>query len=82
MKEELRLLIDLQQIDTDIAKINLKKRDLPLQLAKMDEAFADFKKSVEASASKLEEANRRHKEMEDKLKKAVDGDSKNKRAPQ
>lgn len=73
MKEELRLLIDLQQIDTDIAKINLKKRDLPLQLAQLDESFGEFKKGVEAVAAKLEEANRRHKEMEDKLKKAVEG---------
>lgn len=72
MKEELRLLIDLQKIDTDIAKINVKKRELPVQLTQLDEAFAAFKKGVEESGSKLEEANKRHRETEEKLKKAVD----------
>ena len=73
MKEELRLLIDLQQIDTDIGKINLKKRDLPLQLAQLDDDFAAFKKGIEESVGKLDEANKRHREMEEKLKKAVEG---------
>jgi predicted nucleic acid-binding Zn-ribbon protein len=72
LKEELRLLIELQKIDTDIGKINLKKKDLPAQLAVKEEAFAVFKGSLKEAQDRLDEATTRHKETEDKLKKAVD----------
>ena len=72
MKEELRLLIELQKIDTDMGKINSKKRDLPLKLASLDEVFNAFQGTVQDAATRLEEANNRHKEAEDKLKKAVE----------
>lgn len=72
MKEELRLLIELQKIDTDISKINLKKKDLPLKLASLEEAFASLNGAVKDMEARLEDANKRHKETEDKLKKAVD----------
>ncbi|MDQ5985377.1 MAG: hypothetical protein CSYNP_01086 [Syntrophus sp. SKADARSKE-3] len=72
MKEELRLLIELQKIDTDIGKINLKKKDLPAQLALKEEAFAVFKGSLTEAQIRLDEAIKRHKETEEKLRKAVD----------
>lgn len=73
MKEELQLLIDLQKIDTDIGKFISKKKDLPLQLDQLDEAFAVSKMMVEETGTKLAEADKRHRETEEKLKKAVDG---------
>jgi len=72
LKAELRLLIELQEIDTDIGKINIQKRDLPCRLSELDEAFAAFKNAVQKEFARLEEINKRHKEMEDKLKKGVE----------
>ncbi|MDD5170654.1 MAG: C4-type zinc ribbon domain-containing protein [Syntrophales bacterium] len=73
MKEELRLLIELQKIDTDISKINAKKKDLPLRLARLEDTFTAFKATVQDAESSLEDVNKRHKEAEGKLKKAVEG---------
>jgi len=72
LKENLQLLIELQKIDTDMSKIDLKKKDLPQQLAALEEAFSSFKSTVKDMEIKLEDANKRHKETEDKLKKAID----------
>jgi uncharacterized protein len=72
LKTELRLLIELQRIDTDTGKINMKKRDLPLRLAELDEAFAAFKSAMKDTATRVEDANKRHKDAEDKLKKGVE----------
>jgi uncharacterized protein len=73
LKEEIGLLIELQKIDTDIGKINLKKKDLPLQLVALDESFANFKSAVKETMTRLDDVNKRHKETEDKLKKSVEG---------
>ena len=66
------MLIELQAIDTDIGKINLKKKDLPLKMAELDEMFATFKEVVQDLATGFEEANKRHRDAEERLKKAVD----------
>jgi uncharacterized protein len=73
LKEALQLLIELQKIDTDISKINMKKKDLPAQLAMLEESFITNKSAVSAAETRLEEANKKHKDTEEKLKKAVDG---------
>ena len=73
MKEALQLLIKLQHIDTEIGRINLKKKDLPLQLEILEKSFAGSKSAVQAAETQLEETNKKHRETEDKLKKAIDG---------
>jgi predicted nucleic acid-binding Zn-ribbon protein len=66
------LLIELQKLDLTIGRINLKKRELPEKIAKLEEEFRNSSAGVEVERKKVEELQKHHKEMEEKLKRGVE----------
>ena len=72
LKEQLLLLINLQKLDLAMSRINIKKKELPEKMAKMDEDLAVFTTGLEASRKRLDELNKRHAEKEDKLRKNIE----------
>lgn len=69
MREELKLLIELQRAELALRGIDLKRKELPERLMNLGRDFETVEAEVELYRKKLDEANRRHKEKEDKLKK-------------
>jgi len=72
LKEQLSYLIELQKLDLNIDKINVKKRELPEKIAQMDEEFGTYIAGMDESKKKYEELNKRHSEKEDKLRRGID----------
>jgi uncharacterized protein len=70
LREQLLLLIELQQAETEINKINVKCRSLPEEIIKLDEEFNGFQAGFEENRKRLEELRKVHREKEEKLKKA------------
>ena len=68
MSEQLLLLIELQKDDLTAGRINIKKRELPEKLMKLDDAFQAFSTSLEEEKKNLDEFHKRHREKESKLK--------------
>lgn len=73
MREQLLLLVELQQCDSQLVKIANKKKTLPEKINKLDEAFQAFQKEMEQNKKKYEEVKARHIECENKIKKINDG---------
>jgi predicted nucleic acid-binding Zn-ribbon protein len=72
LKEQVSLLIELQKLDLTIGRINLKKKELPEKIAKLDEEFRNSAAEVEAEKKKVDELQKHHKEKEEKLKKGIE----------
>ncbi len=72
MDKQLSYLIELQKLDLNIDKINVKKRELPEKIAQMDEEFRTYIANMDESKKKFEELNKRHGEKEDKLRRGID----------
>jgi len=68
--EALRDLIALQGIDNQISQINIKKVKLPEEIERLENEFAALREGVAEAQARLEETVKRHKELEDQLKKA------------
>ena len=73
MKEQLLLLVELQECDSQLVKIVGKKKTLPDKIDKLDEAFRIFQKEIEQNKRKYEEVKARHVECENKIKKINEG---------
>lgn len=73
MKEQLALIIELQECDSQLVKIAGKKKSLPEKIDKLDEAFGDFQKELEKNKRKYDEIKARHVECENKIKKINEG---------
>ena len=73
MKEQLLLLVELQECDSQLLKIMGKKKTLPEKINKLDEAFSAFHKEIEQNKRKYDEVKARHTECENKIKKINDG---------
>ena len=73
MKEQLLLLIELQECDSQMVKILNRKRTLPEKIEKLDETFCVFQKEIEQNKRKFDEVKARHIECENKIKKLNDG---------
>ncbi|MCG6533618.1 MAG: C4-type zinc ribbon domain-containing protein [Syntrophales bacterium LBB04] len=69
MKEQLLLLIELQKVESEMNKINMKCRSLPEEILKLDEAFNAFQAGFEENKKKFEDIQKAHREKEEKLKK-------------
>jgi uncharacterized protein len=69
LKEQLLLLIGLQECDSQLVRMTVKKKDLPEQINKLDEKFRNFKEEIEQSKRKYDEVKARHAENEGKIKK-------------
>ncbi len=72
MDKQLSYLIELQKLDLNIDKINVKKKELPEKIAQMDEEFRTHIASMDESKKKFEELNKLHSEKEDKLRRGTD----------
>jgi len=67
--EALRDLIALQGIDNQISQINIKKVKLPEEIERLENEFAALREGVAEAQARLEETVKRHKELEDQLKR-------------
>jgi len=73
LKEQLLLLVELQECDSQLVKILGKKKTLPDKIDRLDEAFRVFQKDIEQNKRKYDEAKVRHVECENKIKKINEG---------
>jgi predicted nucleic acid-binding Zn-ribbon protein len=69
---QLKLIIALQKIDSEIIRINNRNKMLPGELARLDETFHGFSADFEEDQKTLEELSKAHKEREEKLKRGVE----------
>ncbi len=72
MKKQVALLIELQKMDLMIGRINLKKKELPEKISKLDEEFNNFLADMETEKNKVDDLQKQHKEKEEKLKRGVE----------
>jgi predicted nucleic acid-binding Zn-ribbon protein len=72
LNQQLLYLIDLQRVDTETQKVLLGKKELPLVLTKLEENFEVIKSRIAEHRHKLDEKNKLHRELEDKLKKGIE----------
>jgi uncharacterized protein len=72
LNQQLLYLIDLQKVDSETQKVLLGKKELPVLLAKLEENFEIVKARIVVHRSNLEEKNKTHRELEDKLKKGLE----------
>ncbi len=69
MRDQIRLLIELQKAESEMMRIESRKKILPGQLIKLDEEFNRVREDVEEDAKRLEELNKNRKDHEEKLKR-------------
>ncbi|MDZ4165918.1 MAG: C4-type zinc ribbon domain-containing protein [Smithellaceae bacterium] len=69
MREELKLLIELQRTELALRGIDLKRKALPERLVNLARDFDLGEAEVNGYRQKLDEANKRRQEKEEKLKK-------------
>ena len=72
MKKQLLLLVELQKLDLEVSRINLKKKELPDRISKMDEEYRSFLVGLETEKMKVDDLLKRHKEKEEKLKRGIE----------
>ena len=72
MKENLLLLIKLQECDSQLVKLSVKKKKLPGNIDKLDNEFSSFKEGIDKNKIKYDELKSRHTESENKIKKLND----------
>ena len=72
MGAQLKLIVALQKIDSEIIRINNRKKILPEELASLDEKFQAFSADFEKDQKTLEELTKAHKEKDEKLKRGVE----------
>jgi predicted nucleic acid-binding Zn-ribbon protein len=73
LKENLLLLIKLQDCDSHLVKLSAKKKTLPGNIEKLDKEFGLFKEGIEKNKVKYDELKSRHSENESKIKKINEG---------
>jgi len=73
LKEQLLLLVELQECDSQMVKIVGKKKILPEKIDKLDKEFLVFQKEIEKNKRKFDEVKASHVECENKIKKINEG---------
>jgi hypothetical protein len=69
LKQQVELLVELQQIDSERKRIETKKQDLPVELEKLKTTLRDFEEKVEEERKKIEDLYEQHRMKENDLKK-------------
>jgi predicted nucleic acid-binding Zn-ribbon protein len=69
LKQQVELLVELQQIDSERKRIETKKHDLPVELERLKTKLRDFEEKVEEERKKIEDLYERHRLKENELKK-------------
>ncbi|MCE5263006.1 MAG: C4-type zinc ribbon domain-containing protein [Deltaproteobacteria bacterium] len=67
MKKQLASLIELQKMETAAGRIHAKKRNLPVQINRLEEEFKAFCAVVEQEREQLEDIRKRRKEKDAQL---------------
>jgi uncharacterized protein len=73
LKEKLLLLIGIQECDSQLVKLSLKKIKLPEKICRMDEDFRVYQESVEQNKRKYDELKAQRADCETKVKKLNEG---------
>ncbi|HOU56885.1 MAG TPA: C4-type zinc ribbon domain-containing protein [Smithellaceae bacterium] len=73
MKEQLLLLIGLQECDSQLVKLAAKKTRLPEEIQAMENDFQAYRESIEQNKQKQEDLKARRAEYEAAIKKIGDG---------
>jgi predicted nucleic acid-binding Zn-ribbon protein len=69
LKQQVELLVELQQIDSERKRIETKKQDLPVELERLKTTLRDFEVKVEEERKKIEDLYEQHRLKENELKK-------------
>ena len=72
MKQQILLLVELQQIDSEIKRIETRKKELPRDLDKLNEELHLFEERVEEERKRIDDLYKRHRDKENDLKKGND----------
>ncbi len=78
MKEQIFLLIKLQNADSEIEGIKSRKRDLPEQKEALADKLKIFEDAVEEGTKRLDDSNKTHRERESHLKNGTENVKKTK----
>jgi len=73
LKEQLSLLISLQECDSHLLKLSGKKVKLPEQIKKMEDEFQAYKQDVESNKRKYDDFKAQRADCEGKIKRLNDG---------
>lgn len=73
MEEKLLLLIKIQECDSQLVKLSVKKKKLPEGIEKLDKDFISFKAEIEKNKTKHDDLKSRHTESENKIKRLNEG---------
>ena len=69
MKQQILLLVELQQVDSEIKRIETRKKELPRELDKLKEDLHLFEERMEEERKKIDDLYKRHRDGENGLKK-------------
>lgn len=72
MREQLNLLIALQQADSEAVRIISRKKILPAELEKLEQTFGAFCNDVEKDQQVFDELMKTHRDREEKLKRGIE----------
>ncbi|TFG38396.1 MAG: hypothetical protein E4H39_00365, partial [Syntrophobacterales bacterium] len=78
MKEQILSLIKLQDIDSEIKRLEARKRDLPQEKEKLEEERATLQKNVEEERNRLDILNQTHNDKEKELRREAENAKKTK----
>lgn len=67
MREELARLIELQKMESAAGRIQAKKKDLPVQMAMLEEEYKSFSVIVDTEREQLENLRKRRREKDAQL---------------
>ncbi len=73
MKEQILLIISLQECDSQLVRLSGKKIKLPEKIKKMDADFQAYRETVEVNKRRYDELKAQRAESEGKIKKLHDG---------
>jgi len=70
LREKILLLVELQDIDSEIKRIEKKKEELPAVLEQLNGELRDIETHISEERQKVEDLNARHKSRENDLRRA------------
>ncbi len=73
MKENLSLLISIQECDSQLVKLSARKTKLPEIISRLEEEFRAYKEKIEVNKRKFDELKARRAESETKVKRLNEG---------
>jgi predicted nucleic acid-binding Zn-ribbon protein len=78
LKEQILLLIKLQDIDSEIKRLEARKEDLPGEKERLEEERASFEKGIEEEKERLDTLHRAHSDKEKELRGNIESEKKTK----